>query len=127
MLVYKYNTRPPFHCTVRLSTSELNDPNLLIHISKVASTFNGHLHEEIASEFTYQFSKEEDMFSFGRFVFEKDFDPDTYQPYWIVKSPNLPDRCFSDKSSAFEELEYRIEQHPCTSIQAPSCYNPVIA
>lgn len=124
MLVYKYKTQPPFQCTIKLSSDE---SKLLDHIGKVAMKFNGHFYAEKGSELTYEFPTEQDMFSFGRFVFETDFDPATYQPNWIVKSINLPDMEFSEKSLAFEELENRIGQHPDTKIQAPSFYNPRIA
>lgn len=124
MLIYKYKTRPPFQCTVRLPSDE---SSLMVHIGKVALKFQGHLFEENGSELTYQFLTEQDMFSFGRFIFEKDFDPETYQPNWIVKSANLPDRCFSDRSWAFQELESRLEKYPDTKIEAPSFYDPRIA
>lgn len=125
MFVYKYNCRL-FQCSIRLSIEEAKDKDLLHHIEKVLEKFGGKINSQDPNEISYQFQSEPDMFSFGRFVYDRTFDPITYQPNWIVKSPNLPDSEFKDKHSALEEYESRVELDIQTKIFAPSI-SPVLS
>ena len=63
---------------------------------------------------------EQDLFSFGRFVNDSSFDPETYQPYWIVSTPRITDKKFTNQHDAYNEYFSRVEQYSDTKIIAPS-------
>lgn len=120
MIVYEYSSKPPFRCSIKFEKKDVETDQEVLHVNKVMVYFNGRIISLVENKLTYEFNSEQDMFSFGRFVFDNNFDPETYQPFWIVKSPNLPDASFTDCYSAMQEYEQRVDQGITVQVIGPS-------
>ena len=116
MLVGEFSTRPPWKCSIIFNPKEWEDQNLRNKIISAATYFRGQCHiEEDSRKCVFYFDNESDMFMFGRYAPDPQFDPDTFEPHWIVKTEGKGEFKTLNEQEAFFEYHRRQKKHPNTT------------